>query len=293
MRLVKRWLASHWLLDVHVSQEAAELICAKTFIGDGSGLSEDFGSPKNQVDAPVTKERGFAVVVHFLANWEWRTGADVPLFGKVEASTVEASAGSRGAWAIRTSADPNGRMWTSNGPDAVVARRITAFAKATWNHLQGDPYSFRDVSILNAHPTSEYDFIIHLDAATLPRSYENGSAQIQSAETGQQMKFSKAERRPGFDPAWLFLGDLRAVYEDTAVFFYDCFGGDKIGGAWLPGLRDPKPFKVRERYSSTPVHQNKKGGKKASDVVLNEITIIAEIERMGQGLVKSITVHHR
>jgi len=99
--------------------------------------------------------------------------------------------------------------------------------------------------------------------------------------------------RPGFDPARLFLEDLRAVYKDTAVFFYDCFGGDKIGGVWLPGLRVPTPFKVMERYSSTPVHQNRKGGKKAPDVVLNEVTIIAEIERMGQGLIKNITVHQK
>lgn len=93
------------------------------------------------------------------------------------------------------------------------------------------------------------------------------------------------------------------------MFFYDCFGGDKIGGVWFPGLRTPKSFKVRERYSSTPVHQvsiyhtspdpwvdqdtqSKKGGKNVwSGVVLNEATILAEIERMGQGLVKSIVVH--
>ena len=147
VRLVKRWLASHWLLDVHVSQEAVELICAKMFIGDGSGLSEDFDNPKNHVDAPVTKERGFAVVVHFLADWEWKTGLDVPLFGKVEASTPQGSAGSPGAWVIRTSADPSGKMWTSSGPDAVVARRITVFAKATWSQLQGDPHSLKDVSV--------------------------------------------------------------------------------------------------------------------------------------------------
>jgi len=73
------------------------------------------------------------------------------------------------------------------------------------------------------------------------------------------------------------------------MFFYDCFGGDKIGGVWLPGLRVPKPFKVRERYSSTPAQQNTKGGK-ASGVILNEVTIISEIERMGQGLIKCITV---
>jgi U3 small nucleolar RNA-associated protein 22 len=146
-RLVKRWLASHWLLDVHVSQEAVELICAKIFIGDGLSLSEDFDNPKDQVGAPVTKERGFAVVIHFLANWEWQGGLDVPLFGKVEVPAAQGSAGSPGAWLIRTSIDPNGKMWTSSGPDAVVARRVTAFAKATWNHLQGDPYSLKDASV--------------------------------------------------------------------------------------------------------------------------------------------------
>lgn len=226
VRLVKRWLASHWLLDVHVSQEAVELICAKVFIGDGSSLSEDFDNPKNQVGAPVTKERGLTVVVHFLANWEWQEGLDVLLFGKVEVSAPQGTAGSPGAWVIRTSTDPSGKMWTSSGPDAVVARRITAFAKATWGQLQGDPYSFKEASvrfisgarnetsltwrqILNAHPTTEYDFIIHLEGSTLPRSYENASVQVRAVESGQQIKFSKAERRPGFDPAWLFLEDLR------------------------------------------------------------------------------------
>jgi len=39
--------------------------------------------------------------------------------------------------------------------------------------------------------------------------------------------------------------------------------------------------------------QARKDKKKASDVVLNEAAIIAEIERMGQGLIKSITVHQK
>ena len=147
VRLVKRWLASHWLLEVHISQEAVELICAKVFVGDGSSLSEDFDSLKNQVDTPVTKERGFAAVVHFLASWEWQAGLYVPLYGKVEVPTPRGPAGTAGAWVIRTSEDPSGKMWTSSGPDAVVARRVTAFARATWNQLQGDPYSFKDVSV--------------------------------------------------------------------------------------------------------------------------------------------------
>ena len=70
------------------------------------------------------------------------------------------------------------------------------------------------------------------------------------------------------------------MYDDTAVFFYDCFGGDKIGGVWLPGLRTPKPFKVRERYSSTPVHQVRVGHTHASpDVLLNIVYRPKKIKR--------------
>lgn len=147
VRLVKRWLASHWLLEIHVSQEAVELICASLFIGDGSGLFEDFDGPKNQVGVPITKERGFASVVHFLASWEWQAGLYVPLYGNVEDPNPHESAGSLGAWVIRTSEDPSGKMWTGSGPDVVVARRVTAFSKATWNRLQGDPYIFKDVFV--------------------------------------------------------------------------------------------------------------------------------------------------
>lgn len=45
-------------------------------------------------------------------------------------------------------------------------------------------------------------------------------------------------------------------------------------------------------YAVDSREQNKKD-KKPSDVVLNEAAIIAEIERMGQGLIKSITVYHK
>lgn len=140
-RLVKRWLASHWLLGGHIQEEVVELLCAVVFL-TGSGAPKADGK-KEKASIPNTKERAFALVVQFLANWGWESGVFVPLYGsEVEDSTESApgvgsvSTGRRGAWAIRTERDADGHMWTANGPDAVVARRIKDIAKATWNSIQ-------------------------------------------------------------------------------------------------------------------------------------------------------------
>ena len=39
------------------------------------------------------------------------------------------------AWSLVTSVDPSGHMWTSFGPNTVVARRIATIAKASWATL--------------------------------------------------------------------------------------------------------------------------------------------------------------
>lgn len=136
VRLVKRWLAAHWLLHGHVSEEAAELICASVFLGGSS-------TAKERESVPGTKERGFALVVQFFRDWEWEKGLFVPLYGSESADAEDGAkkanvvAGSRmGAWAISTEMNPDGHMWTASGPDAIVARRITSIGKASLECLQ-------------------------------------------------------------------------------------------------------------------------------------------------------------
>jgi hypothetical protein len=69
VRLVKRWLASHWLLHGHIAVEAVEIICAHFFIGDGCKLATDADAEQAASHlVPVSKERGFAAVVQFLAE---------------------------------------------------------------------------------------------------------------------------------------------------------------------------------------------------------------------------------
>lgn len=145
VRLVQRWLGAHWLLRGHVSAEAAELLCAGVFLGGGPGRAR----------VPGTKERGFACVVRFLAEWEWERGLRVPLYGADdddaaavrESARVRVAAGAKGVWTLATELDPEGRVWTAHGPDAIVARRVRAVAKASWAALQGMGRADFDVKV--------------------------------------------------------------------------------------------------------------------------------------------------
>ena len=135
VRLVKRWFACHWFLHGHVSEEVIELLCAQFFVSDGWEQKIEDGQGVERFGVPSSKERGFAVVLEFFKDWKWEEGVFVPLYDlATEELPVSPAAG---VWAVSTLADQAGHVWTSHGPDAVVARRISAFAKATWEYLQG------------------------------------------------------------------------------------------------------------------------------------------------------------
>lgn len=136
VRLTKRWFAAHWLLRGHVSEEAVELLCAQVFLRTGPPSAAD-AAANTKTFAPGSKERGFAQVIAFLKDWEWAGGLDISLDNADQtardspAVVPPTTTAKDAAWALRTPFDPRGHMWTSAGPNAVVARRITALAKAT------------------------------------------------------------------------------------------------------------------------------------------------------------------
>jgi U3 small nucleolar RNA-associated protein 22 len=152
VRLVQRWIASHWLFSErnstqgHVRAEALELLVAYVFLVACGGRD----------NAPATKELGFFRVVAFLAGWEWEKGLYVPLYegnadnglssdsitahdadgkngNETAKNAVNLKAGSArsGAWTLVTKEDLEGRMWTEGGPTALVARRIKSVASVT------------------------------------------------------------------------------------------------------------------------------------------------------------------
>lgn len=149
VRLVKRWLASHWLLHGHISEEVVELICAALFVGDSRALGSGLTS------VPGTRERGFATVVEFLKDWKWEEGLFIPLYSYSDASGGSSnvskkivSVGSKhGVWMISTEEDQTGHIWTSNSPDIMAAHRVRAVAKATWDYLTGVETGTLDIKV--------------------------------------------------------------------------------------------------------------------------------------------------
>ena len=59
------------------------------------------------------------------------------------------------------------------------------------------------------------------------------------------------------------------------------YGGDQFGGVWDPSVKQARAFRVLGGFSSVPVNK---------DVELNESGVLAEIERLGAGLVTTIIV---
>jgi U3 small nucleolar RNA-associated protein 22 len=138
VRLVKRWLAAHWLLRLHVSEEAVEVLCAAVFAGVDSAR------------APKTRERGFACVIRLLRDWNWTEGMKIPLYGDPDPGPdvyLSSVSGAKGVWRLTTETDPDGRMWTVDAPDVVAAGRIRALAQATHAYLQSVESGVLDVAV--------------------------------------------------------------------------------------------------------------------------------------------------
>lgn len=156
VRLVKRWLAAHWLLEGHITEEAVEILCASVFVQSNPNSPL---SAKGLVNVPGTRERGFAMVVRMLAEWDWEAG---PLEVAIYEETTEAgdlgSLGkgvTKGVWRLKTAFDIEGKMWTAHRPDLVAALRIRAVAKATWDLLKGMERGALDVKVC----ISPYPFV--------------------------------------------------------------------------------------------------------------------------------------
>ncbi|KAK7059108.1 U3 snoRNP protein [Paramarasmius palmivorus] len=302
VRLVKRWFASHWLLHGHVSEEVIELICAQFFVFKGWDQEVEQETPElGRASIPGSKERGFAAVIRFLKDWKVEDGLFVPLYDEtssLQSGKTDSPITTTGVWKVSTKVDEKGTMWTTNGPDIIVARRVQALAQATWTCLQNTEGNGRlPVKSMFMHPVEDYNILLSLDRQIVARYHQN--VDVDERKLSKQGKTQNADAvvvRPGFDPALALFRDLQHVYADTFRLFYDPFGGDKIGAVWDPTLRNPRPFRVLGGFSSKPFSKVSKdhpkaSGKEKDQVVLNDEGIIGELQRIGSSIITDITIH--
>ncbi|KAG8936688.1 hypothetical protein FRC02_000146 [Tulasnella sp. 418] len=295
-RLVQRWLGAH-LLAPHIPQEMIELLCAQAYL-----VPCPYGPP-------ATGHAGFIRVVWMLKEWNFALHtAFVPLYTTStnhdskevipnaprsrERSGMKENSTHTG-WKIATEEDPTGVVFGT--VDDVVALRVRQVSSATWEYLKviGEVGSM-SVKDVFKHPTTDYDFIIHLNPSLQPRYFQSLNADPSYWTSHVKYKnvtpksLDQGHIRVDFDPFISFFNDLKAIYSGVAVFFFDPHGGTQIAGAWNPQALLSQPFKVFSSFSCVP-DRSADNSKKYS-VRLNTAAILAEIKRMGADLVRDVEV---
>ncbi|KAN0064992.1 U3 snoRNP protein [Thecaphora frezii] len=312
VRLTKRWLRAQMLGRHLVSDEAIELVAAAAYLLPDEG-------------APASSVAGFLRIVRLLATWRWKeepllvplqTAASAPegterfsfptelrvaAEDKFTAARAADPAMSNRAWYIATEVDVDGLDFGRQGPFAGGADGIRKLAKAAvalW--MQGGAALERyQVKGMFVPALEHYDFVIRLRREVLGRYSHNVEAD--KAVWMKQTKSKYANlldegevkesvlgpvARPGFEAGEAFIKVLMTHYADTFRLFYDDEGGCVVGGVWNPSLERPRQFKVALGFSSRPAEEAKAN----ANVALNRNAILAEIQRIGEGVVESIDV---
>ncbi|KAJ3150218.1 hypothetical protein HDU89_003307 [Geranomyces variabilis] len=312
VRLVKRWLAAH-LLSPQIAPELIEIICAKQFV-DPAPFS-----------VPSSGFVGFLRTLHLLRSHDWRRE---PLIVELDKGEMTGECRSRIAAAFRTSRgfapdgsvimdgqatrpqnpalwvatemDVDGKWWGMNTPGVVIVERIKGLATAALGHVEAliaNGGSEKSIAKLFTAVPRGYDAFLRLDSAKLPRFRESLSYDPPKLSTFKNLlalKDRELALLSEIDPAELFVSDLTTAFGDSALFFHDRYGGDVVGVVWNPLVMAEGPWKVDLKFNAAPLDENEngaeagRGGKNKLKVKPNALAMVAEMQRLGEGLVLGV-----
>ncbi|KIY02801.1 uncharacterized protein Z520_01266 [Fonsecaea multimorphosa CBS 102226] len=311
IRLLKKWVSSHLLLHEHIPEEILELIAAHIFLQPAPW------------SAPGSATTAFLRCLHFFSRWDW---AYSPLMIDVSVSQDSLTAAriaeiqtrfeawrkldpqmNNVVWFVGTNVDTTGSVWTVNGhPPRVVAGRLTALARAAIGLIErkGTSMTEDEWNGLFESPLGDFDFLIHLKHSVVLRGGAGGlKAKRSKAKSGVagggeaefknlQIAESLDVDSIGYDPVELYLSDLNHAFGSAALFFYDRYGGGRpvIAGLWRPAVLGRKEWRVRLGWSSVPVKPEGEAEQGKDMCVFNRDGVLAEMARLGEGLVREIKV---
>jgi U3 small nucleolar RNA-associated protein 22 len=203
-------------------------------------------------------------------------------------------------WFVGSNVDGTGTVWTGNAcPPRVLAGRVTALAKAAINMIEGKRLEDEGMwKGLFVGDLGDYDFVIHLKGSVVRGGKgrkKTGKTALEGMEgVGEFKNLQIAQSLDvdsiGYNPVELYLRDLNHAFGSSALFFHDQNGGKVIAGLWRPSVLGRKAWRVRLGWSSVPVPVSaEEDGEKAKDMcVFNGEAVVAEMVRLGEGLVKKV-----
>lgn len=196
------------------------------------------------------------------------------------------------AWCIASDLDASGSVWTHESPSATIADAVRQLAGRAVAMLETPIVQKESAMVLFTPSLHTYDFVVHLHPSVHTRYAEalrpNADAWLAEGKRAYKNLSSLrpsvygSEMRPDWDPVQAYVALLHTLYPSVFRLFYDQHGGTAIGGIWEKAPLAPHPFKVMLGYSSTPVDK---------EVVLNSDAVLAEVARLGYGLVDRIQVN--
>ncbi|KAK0529877.1 U3 snoRNP protein [Tilletia horrida] len=316
VRLLKRWISAQMLSD-HVPEELLELIAVELFATAGGAAPSSgpagFAALLKRLGSWRWKEEPITVPLFSVAGAEdemklRQNGNGLALAASVavDRDTAIRFPGEKlilvqsaftqtrradpsletAAWFVCTEEDVESKAWSRSRPFAGAAAGIKKLAAEASARLElGGRVDAVDVLSIFTPSTAQYDFVIHLEPQVLSRyAYSIGaSASVWQDANGDCSSRLGSQPRPDFDAGEAFVLQLQQLYQDSFRLFHDGHGGTIIGGSWNPHLRDQsRKYRVALGFSARPVAGN------GDQVKLNVPGVLAEIERLGAGLVKRI-----
>ncbi|KAF2660693.1 Nrap protein [Lophiostoma macrostomum CBS 122681] len=328
IRLTKRWFAAH-LLSPHFSSELIELLVARTFLQPdpwSTPACATTGFLRTLLWISRWDWRHVPLIVDFSAN---KPSSDkgvhgAPLSSSLNAEAVEVIQTRFEAWRridpamnrvvlfAATNLDNDGTTWTdSSTPERVVAARMTALAKAATVALRAQDETFiaraltpakapdedgTDTGIivpqtLFVSQLHEYDVVISIASKMLKSKKE---AKYKNLEMQQGSSKSSHMQNVDYAPVVLFAEDLKNIYGDAVLWFWDPEALDTIAGLWNPISTTQRPWKVKAGWNSVPVIGKKSKDDDQSDAAvdirINKAGISNEIARLGGSLISKVEV---
>uniref|UniRef100_A0A7E4VZY5 Nucleolar protein 6 n=1 Tax=Panagrellus redivivus TaxID=6233 RepID=A0A7E4VZY5_PANRE len=283
-QLLKRFFAAHCLLE-HFEDVAVELIVAATFLK----LDAERGWP------PMDHMAGFTQCLSLLATHDF---AKEPLFidfnGELteekmaeHTNTFLATRPILPPLVIYTSDDDSGIRFTRSGPELPVFSRAVDLATNALviirKHIEC--VVNMDASKLLTSSMDGYDAIIQLDHSTVVFSQNHFNSAKASAAKFDKKPFKKLLPVVNFNPVSEFHAELKRTLNDFALFFYDRYGGQKIGVMFRPSFVAPIGFKASNQLSC-----RKRDESDESKFFLNKAEFTETVRIIGKGVVHAVTL---
>lgn len=327
IRLTKRWFASHMLLP-HFSEELVELLVARTFLQPYPWTvpsTATVGFLRTIMWISRWDWRHVPLIVDYSSGQSTNAGTETT--GSLSTEDLQKIQTRFEAWRridpamnrvvlfAATNLDSDGTTWSDKGkPEKVVAARLTALARITTDAIRAQENKLLSSMNGEAVDTSsdvfspeslfvsqlqDYDFIIRLSSKSSQLSKRKSEPKFKNLELQAGPLSNEDKQNVGYNPGALFAEDLRQIYGDSILWFWNPESMDVITGLWNPVITGQRSWKVKPGWNSIPVSGAKpksqgegdEGDEVSAsgiDIQLNKAAICNEIKRLGGELVSGI-----